>query len=195
MKILGARVAYQGWLKLMIADVLTPDGQTVTREFIDAGPSVSVLAYDPSRRVALMVSQFRTPVAYAGGPLSLLEAVAGRLDGDLPEECARREAMEEAGVRLGALEPVAGLWASPGPSTEYLTLFLAAYSEADKIEAGGGLASEHEHLTVVEIPLIELWRRAQAGELPDMASLCLVLTLKLRRPQLFEESPGNAMGR
>jgi nudix-type nucleoside diphosphatase (YffH/AdpP family) len=185
MKIIGTRVAYQGWLKLIVAAVRTPDGREVSREFTDAGPAAAVLAYDPARRTALMVRQFRAPVAYAGGPDTLLEAIAGRLDGDDPEDCARREAMEEAGVRLGALERIADVWASPGATAERASLFLAPYGLADRIGPGGGAAGEDEHIEVVELPLAELASQAAAGRIGDLIALALVLALQARRPELF----------
>jgi nudix-type nucleoside diphosphatase (YffH/AdpP family) len=185
MKIISTRIAYQGWLKLLVADVQTPDGRTVAREFTDAGPAAAVLAYDPERRTALLVRQFRTPVAYAGGPDALLEAIAGRLDGDTPEDCVRREAMEEAGVRLTTLEKVADVWASPGATAERASLYLAPYSLSDRIWAGGGVEGEAEYIEVVETSLAALWLRMSRGEVNDLMTLALLLALHARRPLLF----------
>ncbi len=39
----------------------------------------------------------------------------------------RREALEEGGLRLGALEHVATVWSMPGVSTERMALYLAEY--------------------------------------------------------------------
>jgi hypothetical protein len=89
------------------------------------------------------------------------------------------------GLRLPTLEPVGAFWSMPGVSTERMHLFLAPYGEADRVGAGGGLAAEHEEIEVVETPLAELARLADAGELTDMKTFALVQALRLRRPDLF----------
>jgi 8-oxo-dGTP pyrophosphatase MutT (NUDIX family) len=122
----------------------------------------------------------------------MLETIAGRLEGDEPpSEEARREAEEEAGLNLGELEHVVTVWASPEISTERTTLFLAAYTEVNRAAEGGGLAEEHESVTPVEVPLADLARMADAGQLIDMKTMLLVQTLRLRQPALFLESPSD----
>ena len=121
----------------------------------------------------------------AAGTLSLFEVPAGLLDESEPEEGARREAFEETGVRLGALDRVATGWTMPGVSTEQMDLFLGAYAAADRIGTGGGLASESEDITVHEMPLADLAAMSDRGEITDLKTLVLLLTLRLRRPELF----------
>jgi nudix-type nucleoside diphosphatase (YffH/AdpP family) len=181
-------VLHKGWGKLLSLKITLPDGRTMTREVQDHGSAIAVLPYDPVRRSAILVRQFRAAVFYAAQRPHLLEALAGMLDGEDPETCARREAEEEVGLRLGALEPIGAFWPLPGISTERQHLFLAPCSRSDRIGEGGGLAEEHEDITVIEMPLVELARMADAGEILDLKTLALVQTLRLRRPELF--SPG-----
>ncbi|MFC7556825.1 NUDIX domain-containing protein [Pseudoroseomonas wenyumeiae] len=115
----------------------------------------------------------------------MLEPAAGRLDEADPEACARREALEETGLRLTQLEPVAYVWTMPALSTERAWMYLAPYAEADRVAAGGGLAEEHEEIEVLELPLAELAAMADAGTLTELKLLLLVQTLRLRRPELF----------
>jgi nudix-type nucleoside diphosphatase (YffH/AdpP family) len=176
---------HEGWSNLFIATVRTPEGEEIRREIEDHGEAVGILPYDPVRRVAMMVRQFRTPVLHAAGRQDLLEIPAGLLDGTDPEEDAKREAIEEVGLRLRALEKVSTVWSMPGVSTERIHLFLATYDESDAEGEGGGLAEEHEAITKVELPLPELARMADDGRLDDVKSLLLVQTLRLRRPELF----------
>lgn len=184
-EIVHIETAYQGWGRYLIATVRLPDGQTYKREIEDHGAAIGVLPYDPERKVATLVRQLRVPVLYAEKRPTTLEIIAGLIeDGDAPAT-ARREAMEETGLRLGALEDVATAWAMPGISTERMTLYLAAYGAADRVSDGGGLADEHETITVIEMPLAELARLADSGGLTDMKTLVLVQTLRLRRPELF----------
>jgi nudix-type nucleoside diphosphatase (YffH/AdpP family) len=123
---------------------------------------------------------------HVGGPSDLLEAPAGILDEDDPGDCARREAHEEVGLNLRALEPLGAAWPCPGMSTERIHLFLAPYGQDDRIGAGGGLAEEHEDIEVVEMPLSKLWAMVEQGEVLDLKTLFLVQALRIRRPDLFD---------
>ncbi|CAN7488294.1 NUDIX domain-containing protein [Phenylobacterium sp. LjRoot219] len=176
---------YQGYMTLMLATLAADDGTTFKREIEHHGHAAAVLPYDPERRTALMVSLPRAPVIWADGPSELLEAVAGMLDGEDAETCVRREALEEAGVQLQALEPVGTAYASPGVSSERLQLFLAPYRLSDRVAAGGGLAEEHELITVMELPLAQLWARVETHSIEDLKTLTLLLALRVRRPELF----------
>jgi nudix-type nucleoside diphosphatase (YffH/AdpP family) len=115
----------------------------------------------------------------------MLEAPAGLLDEDDPEECARREALEEVGLSLTSLEPVAPVWSMPGISTERMHLYLAPYGPTDRTGEGGGISDEHENITVCEMKLAELAAMADRGEITDLKTFALVQTLRLRRPDLF----------
>ncbi|WP_298955417.1 NUDIX hydrolase [uncultured Methylobacterium sp.] len=184
-RIRATRVVHAGWARYLVADVVLPDGASATREIEDHGRAVAVLPYDPVRRTTLMVRQFRAPPCLADGTLALLEAPAGRLEEDDPETCARREAHEETGLRLGALEPAGWAWTMPGISTERIDYYLAPYAADDRVAAGGGLASENEQITVVELSLAEAAARSNRGEIVDLKTLYLLQTLRLRRPDLF----------
>ena len=98
---------------------------------------------------------------------------------------ARREAYEELGVKLAALEFVGRVWSSPGVSTERQSLFLAPYRISDRTGHGGGARGEHEGITVVERPLAGLAAAADRAEIADAKLLSLVQTLRLRHPELF----------
>jgi nudix-type nucleoside diphosphatase (YffH/AdpP family) len=184
----GVRLVHDGWARFLVAEVTQDDGTRMTREIEDHGRAVAVLPYDPDRRVATLVSQFRAPVLYAGGAPSHVEVPAGLLDEGTPADEARREVMEETGLRLGPLDFIATAWSMPGISTEQMDLFLAPYGAADRTGPGGGLAAENEAVAVHEIPLPELVAMAQRGALTDMKSLTLLFALQLRRPDLFAET-------
>ncbi|AWN41610.1 NUDIX hydrolase [Methylobacterium durans] len=181
----GTRTVHDGWSRFLVAEVAMPDGTPIKREIEDHGRAVGVLPYDPERRIAVLISQFRAPAFYADGLPELLEAPAGLLDEGEPEDGARREVFEEAGIVLGPLEWVVRGWSMPGISTEQMDLFLGAFSAADRSGPGGGVADEHEAITVHEVPLAELAAMSDRGELSDMKTLVLVQTLRLRRPDLF----------
>jgi nudix-type nucleoside diphosphatase (YffH/AdpP family) len=176
---------HAGWTALSIATVRYPDGLVIRREVEDHGNAATVLPYDPVRRTALLVTQLRVPVLASGQSEDILEAPAGIVESLDPEACARREVLEECGVRVGVLEPVVTAWSMPGISTERIHLYLAPYSSADRVAAGGGVDHENERITVTEVPLAWLAQAADRGELTDMKTFALLQTLRLRRPELF----------
>jgi len=184
-KILATKIVYDGWAKYLLAKVRLEDGHVAEREIVEREACVSVLPYDAKRKVALLVRQFRAPVLMKTGEQELLEAVAGMCDGGDAKDAARREAHEEAGVKLSSLEPLGAMWTSPGGSTERMYLYLAPYTGADFESDGGGADGEHENITVVEIPLRELGSLADSGGISDMKTFALVQSLRLRRPDLF----------
>lgn len=176
---------YEGWRKLLKMTVEMPDGRTMIREVLNSGDAAAVLPYDAERRKVILIRQFRAPVMHVEGHPDFLEAVAGLLDEDDPETCARREAMEEAGLRIGRLEPVGLFWSAPGITTERLHLFLAPYAAADRVAEGGGVADEHEEIEVLEIGIDELSAMLERGAVADMKTIILAQALQLRHPELF----------
>ena len=184
------RVLYRGWTTFGVATVAERDGSTVDRVFEDHGEASCVLPYDAARGVALLVRQLRVGPLLRGDPGEMSEAPAGGIGAaggacEPPETAARREVFEETGVRLGALEPVGAPYPMPSISTERLHLYLAPYAATDRVAAGGGLDSEGEQLVVEEVALVDLAARAAAGSIDDLKTLVLVLSLQLRRPDLF----------
>ncbi|MDF0544821.1 NUDIX hydrolase [Sphingobium sp. H39-3-25] len=181
--ILSTRRIYEGWLKLTMATVRARNGDVFDHHVVEMARAIAVLPYDPERRVALVVSMPRAPVVLAGLP-DMLEAIAGIMEDD-PESCARREAMEEAGVRLASLQHVGQIWSIPSVSTEKIDYFLAPYAQEDRIAEGGGHPDEQENITVHELALADLWTMHQRKQINDGKLVILLMALKIERPDLF----------
>ena len=184
-RILSSRKVRDGYAAVHLLK-LEGDQGAHEREVVSFGDSACVLPYDPARKVALVVRLTRAPLLFRGVEVLLIEGPAGMIDaGEDAAATIRREAVEEAGLVLAELEPVAICWPSPGVLAERSHLFLAPYAAGDRQGAGGGLADEHEGIAVEERPLAELGRLAEQGELADLKTFALVLALKNRRPDLF----------
>jgi nudix-type nucleoside diphosphatase (YffH/AdpP family) len=186
LRLLERKLVYSGWGRFLLLDVELSDGRVVVRQIDDHGEAAAVLPYDAGRRVALVCRQPRVGPLYSGFEPHLVEAAAGVIDpGEAPAAAVVREAFEELGVRLGAVEPVTAAWSMPGLSSERIHLFLAPYAAGDRVAAGGGMAHEGEEIEVLERPLADLLREADAGALTDLKTLALVWALARRRPELF----------
>ena len=188
MRLLERKLVYSGWGRFLLLEVELGDGRVVQRQIEDHGEAAAVLPFDPERKMALVCRQPRVGPLYSGFEAHLIEAAAGMIDheGEDPAATAVREALEELGVRLARVEPVAAAWSMPAVSSERIHLFLAPYAAADRVAAGGGLADEGEEIEVLERPLKALLQEADAGTLTDMKTLALVWALARRRPELFD---------
>ena len=81
-EIIDLKTLHEGWSRLLALRIRLADGRVMKREVEDHGGAVGVLPYDPSRRVAMLVRQFRAAVFHAGGEAEVLEAPAGLLEED-----------------------------------------------------------------------------------------------------------------
>src|ERR1700755_916915 len=76
--------------------------RTLNHDVYRHGKAAPGLLYDAKRRVVTLVKQFRAGAYLSDGALATIEACAGMLDGDPPEICAIREALEETGIAITA---------------------------------------------------------------------------------------------
>jgi nudix-type nucleoside diphosphatase (YffH/AdpP family) len=184
-KILTRETVYSGYLTVKRLQVRLADGAEARLEIEEHGEAAVVLPYDPDRRCALVARLFRVAVFETNGEEALEEACAGMIGDEDAETAARREAHEELGVALRSLEFVGRFWSSPGVSTERHSMFLAPYSHADRVAAGGGVAGEHEGITVIERMLADLAMDVDQARIADGKLVMLILALRQRRPDLF----------
>jgi nudix-type nucleoside diphosphatase (YffH/AdpP family) len=153
--------------------------QTVSREVFDTGHGAVILLYDPSRSRIVLVRQFRLPAYLSGLDGQLIEACAGKLEGESPEVRIVKELEEEAGFRVKNPVRVFEAFMSPGKFMEKLTFFIARYSPEDRIGPGGGLVEEGEDITVIEPTLDEALAMIASGEIIDAKTIILLYYAKL----------------
>jgi nudix-type nucleoside diphosphatase (YffH/AdpP family) len=126
-------------LKKTTFDYLMRDGswKTVARETYDRGNGAVILPINRERGAVLLTRQFRFP-AYVNGLEDgmLIEACAGLLNNQSPEEAIRREAEEELGVNVREVRKIFESYMSPGSVTEKLFFFVAEYDSPAGATAG-----------------------------------------------------------
>ncbi|MBI3141923.1 MAG: NUDIX hydrolase [Bacteroidetes bacterium] len=153
---------------------ITSDGQTFDRMLVTAKDAVAVLVYNTDNGRFYFVRQLRA-CKYREADATTLEVVAGMLEpGEDPEGTAKRECMEEIGFRVGPLVYWGKALSAPGILTETMHYYHAAVTHADRIGKGGGLDSEHERITVVEMTKEEAWAKLLNGSWEDAKTLILL---------------------
>ncbi len=154
--------------------------ETQSREAYDRGNGATILLHNPATDHVVLTRQFRLPT-YVNGNSSgmLIEACAGLLDDEHPDDAIRREAQEETGYRLTAVERVLEAYMSPGSVTERLFFYLAEYSAATERQAGGGV--DEEEIEVLELPFAQALKMVTTGEIQDGKTILLLHYLRLKQ--------------
>ncbi|MFH6769424.1 NUDIX domain-containing protein [Gaetbulibacter aquiaggeris] len=148
---------------------------TQVRECYDRGDGAGILLYNKEKGSIILTRQFRMPTYINGNSDGfLVEICAGLLDKDQPEACIIRETEEEVGYRLKSVKKVYEAYSSPGVMTEKMHFFIGEYSNNMKVNAGGGLESEHEDIEVMEIPFKEAIEMLNSGKIEDTRTIVLL---------------------
>lgn len=177
----------------------------LVRECFERGHAVGVLAYDPWLDNVVLLEQFRIGAyVYIDGLKNsnenaemqgeshsekkrtpwLLEIIAGIVEpGESQIEVAHREAEEEAGLQLLALEAIGDFYSSPGGTSETTQLYCACVNSRD---AGGihGLEEEGEDIKVIVISYLDAVQQLKEGHLNNASAMIALQWLMLNREEL-----------
>lgn len=184
-KILKTEILSDNWyvLKKLTYQYTKGDGtvQTQSREAYDRGNGATILLYNKEARTVILTKQFRLPTYINGNETGMLiEACAGLLDRDNPEDCIRRETEEETGYRITDVVKTFEAYMSPGSVTEILHFFIAHYSKDMKVAAGGGVDHEEENIEVLEMNIDQAMNMVDSGEIKDAKTIMLLQYVKLK---------------
>jgi len=183
-KLLKTEVLSDNWytLRKITFEYKKKNGEVITqtREAYDRGNGATILLYNQKEKSVILTRQFRLPT-YTNGNESgmMIEACAGLLDQDNPEDCIRRETEEETGYLVKDVKKVFEAYMSPGSVTEILYFFIAAYSKDMKVSEGGGVDHEEENIEVVEILFDEALEMVKNGAIKDAKTIMLLQHLRL----------------
>ncbi len=159
----------------------------VRREIFERGHAAVLLPFDPVRDEVVLVEQIRIAAYDTSDTPWLLEMVAGMIEeGESPEDVARREAVEEAGLDVGHVKKVLSYLASPGGTSERLTVLVG---EVDATTAKGihGLADENEDIRVHVVSREQAYQWVEEGKIDNAASIIALQWLQLHYQTLRNE--------
>lgn len=151
-----------------------PDGSEFTRDVLRNPGAVSAVPLLDDGETVLLVRQYRGPI-----DADLLELPAGLLDveGEPPEECLRRELVEEVGRTATALEHLVTVHPAAGFSDHTVAIYLATGLAEVAADRQG---PEEEHMTVEELSLRDVPARLADGTLTDAKTLIGLLAARER---------------
>ncbi len=188
-EILGQRTVFQGFFRIneyKMRHRLFAGGwsDVVTREMFERGNAVVVLPYAVNLDQLVLVEQIRLGARDSSQSPWLLEAVAGMFDADEDcEQVARREALEEAGLTLGRLQPMLSYLSSPGGTTERIHLFLGEL--ISPVHTGiFGLAQEHEDIRVHLLSRSAAMQLLADGKIDNAATVIALQWLALHHAKI-----------
>ncbi|MTD38494.1 ADP-ribose diphosphatase [Erwinia sp. CPCC 100877] len=158
--------------------------EEIKREIFERGHAVVLLPYDPVRDEVVLIEQIRIAAYDTSDSPWLLELVAGMIEeGESHEEVARREAQEEAALNVGQVRPVISYLASPGGTSERLSVLVG---EVDASTAKGvhGLAEENEDIRVHVVSREQAYQWVNEGVIDNAASIIALQWLQLHHETL-----------
>ena len=181
---ISTEILSKNWYTLnkVTFEYMQKDGTWIkqSREAYDRGNGAAILLYNNETKTVILTQQFRMPTYVNGNETGMMiEACAGLLDEDNPEDCIRRETEEETGFRITDVKKIYEAYMSPGSVTEILYFFVAEYNDDHKINEGGGI--DHENIEVMELDFKAALAMVKSGEIKDAKTIMLLQYAELNR--------------
>jgi 8-oxo-dGTP pyrophosphatase MutT (NUDIX family) len=170
--ILDEAVKYDNpWIRVTEYRVLNPNGgKGIYGKVHFKNLAIGIVALDDENNIYL-VGQYRFPldqysweIPEGGGP-----------HGIDPLESARRELLEETGLKAGSWEKLLEMHLSNSVSDEYGIIFLAT-----QLSQHDAMPEETEELRVKKIPLDEACEMVNNGTITDSLTVAALLKMQLR---------------
>lgn len=151
------------------------------REIYHPKNGAAALLYNVEKRTVILTRQLRIATFLNGNPEGLMiEACAGIIEEDESiDKSIIREIEEETGYSIKCVKKVVEMYPTPGAVAEKLFLFVAAYTDADKQNEGGGLDEEQEDIEVMEMPFDSAFQMIETTEIKDAKTIVLLQYAKI----------------
>ncbi len=190
-EVLSKETLFQGFFKMVkyrFKHRLFAGGWSneIEREMFERGHAVALLPYDPISDRVVLVEQIRVGALEHAQPWQL-EIVAGIIDkNESPEDVARREAVEEAGIEVANLQKVTSYYPSSGGCSERLDVYVG---RVDASTAYGihGLDCEGEDIRVHVVSREQAYEWVESGRFENGASIIALQWLELNHQRIRAE--------
>ncbi|PKQ32501.1 MAG: ADP-ribose pyrophosphatase [Actinobacteria bacterium HGW-Actinobacteria-2] len=161
----------------VVDTVQTPDGGSMTRQYLLHPGAVGVIAWDDADRIAVVL-QYRHPVAH-----TLMEPPAGLLDqdGEDPLLAVQRELAEEAGLAATDWRVLVDLFTTPGGNQESVRVYLARQLSEAPAPEGFVADSEEAHMEIAWAPRAQVVSAVLAGRVQNPVLVAGVMALETAR--------------
>jgi ADP-ribose pyrophosphatase len=148
-----------------------PSGFEIKRAIVQHAGSAVMMPIDARGRL-LLVRQYRLPArAY------LWELAAGRVDpGETVLQAAKRELIEETGLRARKWSKLVSFFASPGYVAERMTIFVA-----QELTAGQATPMGDERIETRWFPMQEIAAMIESGRIQDAKTIAGYALWQMRR--------------
>lgn len=184
-QVVSSSLSYDGPLFRVFTDMIREDGKVLRRDVIRHHGSAVILAIDDAKNkrdpLVVMERQYRH-----AADRYLLEVPAGKLEeGEDALAGAKRELLEETGFQAKRWRKMVRYFASPGFLGEWMQVFVA-----EGLTAGDAKPEYDEKIDVQMIPISELLRMIEQGEILDGKTLISVLLYDRMRSKSASASRG-----
>jgi len=165
-EVVSSKIIYEGkLLRVKLDEVKLPNNYITVREIVEHPNAVALIPITSDGKI-VMVNQYRHSAKEV-----LLELPAGTMEkNELPEECAKRELLEETGYEAKELKKLFSCYLAPGYSTEFIHIFLAK----NLVYKGQKLEFD-EQIKLVELNLNDALKKIEKGEIKDAKTICSLL--------------------
>jgi ADP-ribose pyrophosphatase len=165
-KVLSSKVVFKGKVFSVRRDeVIEPSGVKATRDMIEHSGSVVVMPVLDDGKIVL-IRQYRHAAKQY-----LWELVAGRVDpGENVQQAAKRELIEETGLRAKKIRQFLDFWPSPGFLEERMFVLLA-----EGVTQGQAEPEEDERIDAKAFSRAELEKMLRTGVIRDAKTISSLL--------------------
>jgi 8-oxo-dGTP pyrophosphatase MutT (NUDIX family) len=175
---LGDADVHQGHIwKVVVADFVSPSGESFRRDIVRSPGSVGVvpLIFDAEGLASVVLVRQYRPAHHR----DLIEIPAGMRDvpGEPPAETGRRELAEEAGLAAGKIEHLLDLIPSPGMTDSICSIFLATECTVVDVDRHG---PEEAEMELLHLPLDDALLMIDRGEICDAKTVAGLLATDRR---------------
>lgn len=152
-------------LNVYVDNVLLPDGSASTRDWIKhPGASAIVPVFEDG--TIMLIKQFRYPPRR-----TFIEVPAGKIDsGESPKSTAKRELIEETGIRCEFMQKTGSFFPAIGYADEEIHVFIAwGLTQSDQD------VDEDEFVIKHRVPFSEALKLIYKGDIQDAKTICSII--------------------